>query len=60
MAVLTENPYLLDRIFVTKEYNSQGMYILKLCVNGEWQTVVIDDRLPCTPDGRIIFAKVIC
>ena len=31
--------------------------MLKLCVNGLWEEVVIDDYLPCNADGQLRFCK---
>lgn len=46
---------MLERLFVTKFYNEEGVYRVKLCKNGEWTTVTIDDYFPCYPDGGPIF-----
>lgn len=37
----------LERIFLTKQYNTEGIYVVALCVNGIWEDVVMDDRFPC-------------
>ena len=42
---------------MTKEYNEQGVYQLRFCKNGEWQTVVIDDFIPCFPNSGPIFSR---
>jgi calpain-15 len=34
-----------------------GLYRLKICKNGEWQTVTIDDFIPCEPMGKPKFAS---
>jgi calpain-15 len=36
---------------LTREYNEEGVYRVKICKNGEWQEVVIDDYFPCFPNG---------
>ena len=58
MGVLSENPDLLERVFATKEYNPQGVYGLQLCVDGVWEDIVIDDRLPCDQNNRLVFSRV--
>ena len=58
MSVLAENRTLLERIFVTKEVNSKGVYAMRLCKDGQWVQVIVDDRLPCLADGRLAFCKV--
>jgi len=54
---LAERPALVERIFVTKEYNEQGIYQLRICKNGEWHTVTVDDFFPCFPNGGPIFSR---
>ncbi|EQD29290.1 hypothetical protein B1A_20786, partial [mine drainage metagenome] len=36
-------PYLVERLFLTNTYNEEGVYRVKICKNGEWQEVVVDD-----------------
>ena len=37
------------RLFKNDLYNENGIYQIKLCIGGEWTTVVIDDYFPCVP-----------
>eukprot|EP00347_Sterkiella_histriomuscorum_P008050 403346565 len=55
--ILAERPALLERIFVTKHINDMGIYEMKLCINGEWQSVIVDDYIPCYPNGGPIFSS---
>lgn len=57
LATIAERPSLVERLFVTKEYNPNGVYRVKLCKNGEWVTVTIDDYFPCFPLGGPIFSR---
>eukprot|EP01017_Pseudomicrothorax_dubius_P043528 TRINITY_DN7268_c0_g4_i1.p1 TRINITY_DN7268_c0_g4~~TRINITY_DN7268_c0_g4_i1.p1 ORF type:complete len:818 (-),score=145.97 TRINITY_DN7268_c0_g4_i1:98-2551(-) len=57
VAILAERPPLIDRLFITKELNPQGVYRLKLCKNGEWITVTVDDYFPCYPQGGPIYTR---
>lgn len=42
------NPALILRLFFNQNIiNPHGIYRLRLCKNGEWQTVTIDDMIPC-------------
>lgn len=36
--------------------NSLGIYRIKICKNGEWVYVTIDDLFPCYPLGAPIFS----
>lgn len=57
LAVLVERPELLRKIIITKDYNSQGCYQVRLCHNGEWQTVIVDDLFPCDSNGSLIYSQ---
>lgn len=51
------NQFLLERLFFKQnEINPHGIYRLRLCKNGEWQSVTIDDLLPCEPLAKPKFA----
>ena len=39
LAVILEQPALLDKILLTKAYCKEGCYLVRLCHNGEWKTV---------------------
>ena len=52
---MAENPKLIERLFVSKKYNEQGFYKIRICVNGEWSVVVVDDYIPCQINGGPIF-----
>ncbi|KRX00369.1 hypothetical protein PPERSA_10868 [Pseudocohnilembus persalinus] len=58
IACLAERPALIERIFITKNFNEQGVYRVRLCINGQWQVVTIDDYFPCYPnDAGPVFGK---
>ena len=43
---------------VTTQYCPEGIYQLRLCIDGEWTIVNVDDSFPCHSDGRLVFSKV--
>ena len=57
MAVIIEQPELLRKIIITKEFCPQGCYQVRLCHNGEWQTVILDDLFPCDSNGSLIYSQ---
>jgi len=57
IASVAENPALIKRLFLTQEYNEQGLYKLKICKNGEWITVTVDDYIPCYNNGGPMFCR---
>ena len=66
MSNLADNPKYFDRV-VLKGQNFDvddyvGIFLFRLWSSqpsnaGEWVEVVIDDRLPCTKDGQLIYAR---
>ena len=46
---LTEKNNLISRLIRNKSINKNGIYKIKLCIKGEWVTVIIDDYFPCLP-----------
>lgn len=57
IALVSENIKLLKHILVTQETNREGIYLVRICFNGLWKTVMVDDSFPCTRDGRLVFTK---
>ncbi|CAF0897605.1 unnamed protein product [Didymodactylos carnosus] len=48
LSVLAEKPEYLMKVLITKEYNREGIYYVRLCKDGMWTQVLVDDRFPCT------------
>ena len=57
LSILAMRPALIERLFITKEWNESGFYRLRICKGGEWQEVTIDDLFPCEPNGLPIFDR---
>lgn len=47
IAALAEHPDRIKKIFITDEINTTGIYGIRLCLDGEWKEIVIDDYFPC-------------
>jgi Calpain family cysteine protease len=45
----------IQNLFITKEYNHEGIYRLRFYKGGEWVEVFIDDYIPCFPLGLPMF-----
>lgn len=56
LASLAERPKLVENLIITKEKNKEGVYRVKICKNGNWIEVTIDDFFPCNPFGGPIFS----
>ena len=57
VSALTEKYNLIKRLFITKNINEYGIYKIKLCHNGQWKTIFIDDYFPCIPCSSPIVSK---
>lgn len=49
LSALAEKYNLIKRLFKSDQYSKSGIYQVKLCINGEWMTIVVDDFFPCIP-----------
>lgn len=51
IAAVAEFPSAIRRIFVTPEFNNQGMYELRLFnyLSQGWEKIVVDEHVPCLP-----------
>ena len=57
LSSLAEVPHRVKAMFVTDTINSAGIYMVRFFLNGQDTPVVVDDYLPCKPDGKLAFAS---
>ena len=56
LSSLAEFPERVEQMFVTKEVNAAGIYMVKFILNGQETPVIVDDFLPCGENGNPVFA----
>jgi calpain-15 len=52
LCALATKPLYITKLFQNAEYNEHNFYRLRLCKDGEWQTVTVDDLIPCSKASK--------
>ena len=52
---IAEHPQRLERLFLTKKNENNGLFAVALCLNGVWEEVILDDMAPCDSKGKLNF-----
>ena len=48
----------MEKILVTRDMSRVGAYLIRLCKDGSWTTVIVDDLLPCDRRKRLVYSQV--
>jgi len=57
LSSLAEKPDRILRAFENQVINEQACYYVRLCVDGIWRYIMIDDFTPCSLNSRPVFAQ---
>eukprot|EP00118_Oscarella_pearsei_P021924 m.249668 g.249668 ORF g.249668 m.249668 type:complete len:660 (+) comp40307_c0_seq10:668-2647(+) len=57
LAVLAEEPKLVEKIIISDKICNEGVYQVRLCQNGIWQVLLIDDTFPCDKHGMLVYSQ---
>lgn len=57
LSSLAEKPDRILRLFEGQTINELGCYYVRLCVDGIWRYIVIDDFTPCSSSNKPVFAQ---
>jgi len=49
---LENRPKILKRLFVDQKISRKGQYSVRICQDGVWKSVIIDDFVPCVKQGK--------
>ncbi|EGR32971.1 hypothetical protein IMG5_065390 [Ichthyophthirius multifiliis] len=52
---IAKKPFLIERLIQTKQINKQGLYVVWICKDGEWQQVLLDDFFPCIEKDNVFY-----
>lgn len=57
LSLISERPKMLEDILLTKKVNKEGVYLVRICHNGLWKTIIVDDCFPCTNENTFAFSQ---
>lgn len=56
LASLAAESKRMQRIALIRRYNVKGIYAVNLCIQGVWEEVIVDEKLPVDEEGLLYFS----
>ncbi|CAD8203099.1 unnamed protein product [Paramecium pentaurelia] len=50
-------PEVIKDLFISQRVNNEKLYAVRLCLDGEWKVVILDDFIPVNSQGNPAFSK---
>jgi hypothetical protein len=57
LGAITEFPEYISNLFIEPVRSHAGVYQVKMCKDGQWITITLDDYFPCRARGDPIFSR---
>ena len=57
LSVVAERPALINNVIMTRNYNREGAYLIRLCIDGLWKVILVDDVFPADAHGHLAFSQ---
>ncbi|KAF2901391.1 hypothetical protein ILUMI_04794, partial [Ignelater luminosus] len=54
-----QHEHIIRRLFITFQVCEEGAYQIRLCKDGKWTSIMVDDRVPCDRDGYPYYAEAL-
>ncbi|KAF2895494.1 hypothetical protein ILUMI_10681, partial [Ignelater luminosus] len=54
-----QHEHIIKRLFITFQVCEEGAYQIRLCKDGKWTSIMVDDRVPCDRDGYPYYAEAL-
>ncbi|CAF0817246.1 unnamed protein product [Adineta ricciae] len=57
LSLIAEQSHIIEQIVLTKMINEEGAYLIRICYNGVWKIILVDDYFPCTVHNQLAYSQ---